>query len=155
MLDERRSLTSTLAGFSVTAHPEFRFCAAQDDSGHRIQGPAAVEDDGRGASRRLTHMRYTPRPIDTAGVELPTGIGSLVERLAKHNHDVWARQRLKDGWSFGPVRNDDRKEHPCLVPYADLPESEKDYDRKTALEALKAIVALGYRIVPADEAGAE
>ncbi|MBW3540294.1 MAG: Ryanodine receptor Ryr [Planctomycetes bacterium] len=100
-------------------------------------------------------MRYTPRPIDTAGVELPTGIGSLVERLAKHNHDVWARQRLKDGWSFGPVRNDDRKEHPCLVPYADLPESEKDYDRKTALEALKAIVALGYRIVPADEAGAE
>lgn len=96
-------------------------------------------------------MSYEPQPIDTSGVMLPVGIRQLTERLAEHNHDVWARQRLAEGWRFGPTRHDDRKEHPCLVPYARLPEEEKQYDRNTALEALKAILALGYRIEPPDE----
>jgi ryanodine receptor 2 len=79
-------------------------------------------------------------------VDLSPEIAELLERLAQHNHDVWARQRFADGWRPGPVRNDDRKEHPCLVPYAELPESEKEYDRNTAQEVLKAVLALGYRI---------
>lgn len=91
-------------------------------------------------------MTYTPQPIDTSGVELSPEITELIERLAEHNHDVWARQRITDGWRYGPQRNDDRKEHPCLAPYEELPESEKEYDRQTAREVLKAIVALGYRI---------
>lgn len=91
-------------------------------------------------------MPYQPEPIDTSGVELSSEITELLERLAQHNHDVWARQRLADGWRAGPVRNDDRKEHPCLVPYDELPESEKAYDRNTAREVLKAVLALGYRI---------
>ncbi len=69
-----------------------------------------------------------------------------MERLAEHNHDVWARQRLSDGWTLGPKRDDSKKEHPCLVPYAELSEGEKQYDRNAAIETLKAIVVLGYRI---------
>ena len=73
-------------------------------------------------------------------------IEKLGERLAEHVHDVWARQRLNDGWTWGPARDDAQKQHPCLVPYAELPESEKQYDRVVAFGTLKAIIALGYQI---------
>lgn len=89
---------------------------------------------------------YDPKPIDTRGAELLAGIAPLVERLAEHNHDVWAKQRMADGWTWGETRDDARRKHPCLVPYAQLPESEKLYDRNAAIETLKAIVVLGYTI---------
>ena len=89
---------------------------------------------------------YEPRPIDTGHVALPDGIHELIERLAEHNHDVWARQRLAEGWTYGPERNDAKKHHPDLVPYGRLPEAEKEYDRQTAIGVIKAIVALGYRV---------
>ncbi|MBI5387148.1 MAG: Ryanodine receptor Ryr [Verrucomicrobia bacterium] len=93
-------------------------------------------------------MSYQPRPIATGHVELPAELSPLTERLAENAHDLWAAQRLAQGWTYGPQRDDQAKHHPCLVPYADLPESEKEYDRLTALGTLKAILALGYRIVP-------
>jgi hypothetical protein len=89
---------------------------------------------------------YEPRPIDTSTVVLPESIVELTELLARNNHEHWAKQRLAQGWRFGPVRNDGTREHPCLVPYEALPDSEKTYDRITAIETLKTIVALGYRI---------
>ena len=91
---------------------------------------------------------YAPAPIDTSEVSLPDEIQQLVEKLAENAHDTWSIQRIREGWTFGPQRNDERKEHPDLVPYADLPESEKEYDRSAALGTLKAVLALGYRIVP-------
>ena len=91
-------------------------------------------------------MEYTPRPIDTSNVELPPEVRELAERLAEHVHDLWALQRMADGWRYGPRRDDARKEHPGLVPYAELSEAEKEYDRITALKTLAAIIALGYRI---------
>ena len=93
---------------------------------------------------------YTPQPIDTDEVQLSECLERLLERLAENTHDVWARGRLADGWRYGPTRSDPDKLHPCLVPYDDLPESEKEYDRKTAGEALKAVIALGYNIQPQD-----
>jgi ryanodine receptor 2 len=91
-------------------------------------------------------MTYKPQPIDTTAVQLRPEILELTERLAENAHDIWAAQRLADGWTYGPQRDDARKKHPCLVPYADLPDSEKQYDRNAALETLKAIIALDYRI---------
>jgi hypothetical protein len=97
-------------------------------------------------------VTYVPRAIDTARTALPAEIEELTERLAENAHEIWAAQRLADGWTYGPRRDDAHKQHPCLVPYADLPESEKQYDRNAAMQTLKAIVALGYRITkpPAD-----
>lgn len=89
---------------------------------------------------------YTPRPIDTSDVELPGSLDSLIEKLAQHNHDIWAQQRCKEGWVWGPKRDEEAKQHPDLVPYADLSDGEKQYDRNSVIETLKAIVALGYRI---------
>ena len=91
-------------------------------------------------------LSYSPQPIDTSLVNLPAEVDELIEQLSKHNHDVWSRGRLESGWTLGPHRDDTKKEHPCLVPYDELPESEKDVDRHTAAEVLKAIVALGFRI---------
>jgi hypothetical protein len=70
----------------------------------------------------------------------------LTEQLAKNAHDTWAAQRISEGWRLGPHRDDRKKEHPGLVPYEELSESEKEYDRRVALESLKAVLALGYRI---------
>jgi hypothetical protein len=98
-------------------------------------------------------MPYEPNPIDTRGATLPEALDALRERLAEHNHDVWARQRMADGWTYGPARDDARKQHPDLVPYAALGEAEKVYDRNSVDETLKAIVALGYRIVPGGDGG--
>jgi ryanodine receptor 2 len=89
---------------------------------------------------------YTPTPIPTGHIILPAGLLALRERLAEHIHDVWAAERIAQGWTYGPTRDDAAKAHPCLVPYAALPEGEKEFDRNTALGALKAILALGYQI---------
>lgn len=89
---------------------------------------------------------YEPKPINTANVELPEEIKSLIERLAENAHDIWALQRIKGGWTYGESRNDDQKKHPCLVPYNELPESEKEYDRIMASETLKTIVSMGYGV---------
>ncbi len=91
-------------------------------------------------------MDYRPRPIDTSGVQLPADLEPLVERLAENAHDLWAARRIADGWTWGPQRDDAAKKHPCLVPYADLPESEKGYDRDAVLGTIRAVLALGYRI---------
>lgn len=90
---------------------------------------------------------YHPMPLDTADVVLPRELTRLAERLARNVHEVWARERIAEGWQRGPHRDDLRKEHPQLVPYDDLPEREKDYDRRTVLETMKAIHVLGFVIV--------
>jgi hypothetical protein len=94
---------------------------------------------------------YEPCPIDTSNITLPVAIDDLLERLAEYTHEVWARRRKTEGWRFGEQRNDATKEHPCLVPYVQLPDSEKEYDRTTSQETLKAIIALGYQITKADQ----
>ena len=89
---------------------------------------------------------YTPQPMDTTAIELPKELESLVEQMAKNVHEVWSAGRIKDGWTYGEVRDDIRKTHPCLVPYDELPESEKEYDRRTSIETLKFILAQGFEI---------
>lgn len=90
---------------------------------------------------------YVPKPIDTSDVKLPVELNSLVEQMSRHVHDVWAETRMQDGWTYGQRRDDDHKEHPCLVDYDDLPDSEREYDRNTALGTLKLIYKLGFKIV--------
>jgi hypothetical protein len=89
---------------------------------------------------------YHPKPIDTSHIHLSAEIQALTEQLAENAHDIWAVQRLVEGWRLGDERNDAKKLHPCLIPYADLPESEKHYDRQAAMETLKVILSLGYKI---------
>ncbi len=89
---------------------------------------------------------YKPQPIDTTGIELDAEILELCELIAKNTHEVWSVGRIRDGWTYGDLRDDENKTHPCLIPYEELPESEKEYDRNTSMETLKLIVRLGYKI---------
>lgn len=89
---------------------------------------------------------YVPQPLDTSDVALPEELMSLVESMSKNVHEVWAEERINQGWKYGPERNDALKEHPCLVPYEDLPESERRFDRNTAIGTLKLIYKLGFKI---------
>lgn len=89
---------------------------------------------------------YIPKPIDTSDIVLSSELLELTEKLAQNTHDIWSLNRLKEGWRYGSERNDNKKENPCLVPYDELPESEKEYDRNTSIETLKLIVKLGYKI---------
>jgi hypothetical protein len=90
--------------------------------------------------------KYIPKPIDTSEVMLSDDLLELTERLAENTHEIWAKQRIADGWTWGPQRDDGKKKHPCLIPYPDLLESEKEYDRITAMETLKVIMLLGYDV---------
>lgn len=91
-------------------------------------------------------MNYNPKPIDTSDIRLSAELLELTEKIAENVHDVWASGRIEQGWTYGTERNDELKTTPCLVPYFDLPDNEKEYDRKTALETLKLIIKLGYKI---------
>ncbi len=94
---------------------------------------------------------YTPHPIDTSDVELSEDIKQLTELLAKNTHDVWAVGRYSQGWQYGEERDDAKKLHPCLVEYEKLSDDEKSYDVNTAMETLKCIIKLGYKIEKADK----
>ena len=89
---------------------------------------------------------YKPKPIDTRDIELPESLMALTERIAENVHDVWAVNKIKEGWTYGETKDLVNKTTPQLVPYSELPESEKEYDRNTAMESLRLIVKLGYEI---------
>ncbi len=89
---------------------------------------------------------YKPQPIHTADIELCPELLALTEQIAENVHENWAAGRIAEGWTYGEIRDDRKKTTPCLVPYSQLPENEKEFDRTTALQTLKLIVALGYKI---------
>jgi ryanodine receptor 2 len=89
---------------------------------------------------------YTPHPIDTSEIVLPKELLDLTEKIAANVHDVFVKSRLEEGWTYGEYRDDIKKTNPTLIPYEELPESEKEYDRNTALETIKLITLLGYKI---------
>lgn len=89
---------------------------------------------------------YRPEPLDLTDVVLPESLAELTEAIAENTHEVWSQNRMDEGWTYGSERDDDEKKHPDLVPYSELSEGEKDYDRATAMNAIKLIVKLGYKI---------
>ncbi len=89
---------------------------------------------------------YVPMPIDTSDVDLSEELNGLIEKMAKNVHEVWAQNRMEQGWTYGVERSDSLKQHPCLIPYDELPDEEKAYDRDTALSTLKLICKLGFKI---------
>ena len=91
-------------------------------------------------------MKYIPNPKDTSNILLSDDLLELTEAMARNVHEVWAATRLEQGWIFGKERNDTLKTHPCLIPYDELSEEEREYDRKTAIETLKLIQSIGYEI---------
>lgn len=95
----------------------------------------------------MKQKTYIPQPIETTDIKLPADLELLVEQMSKNVHEVWSETRIRQGWTYGEQRNDVLKTHPCLIPYEELPEEEKEYDRNTSVGTLKLILKLGFRIV--------
>lgn len=89
---------------------------------------------------------YRPAPVDLSDVRLPEELTALTEVIAANTHEVWSQKRMEEGWTYGPGRNDALRKHPNLLPYPLLPEEDKEYDRATAMNAVKLLVKLGYKI---------
>ena len=94
----------------------------------------------------MKELQYHPSPINTEVIVLTKDLDLLSEQMAKNVHETWAASRISQGWTYGEQRDDEKKTHPCLVPYEELPEEEKEYDRNTAISTLKLIMKLGYKI---------
>ena len=95
-------------------------------------------------------LDYIPEPMDLSSVDLPESLIQLSERIAENVPEVWAKARMDEGWTYGEKRDDIHKKHPCLVPYDELPEEEKEYDRNTAMNTIKMVKKLGFRIEKED-----
>ena len=95
--------------------------------------------------------KYVPHPIDTSKVIVPEEIKALAEILAKNTHEVWSKGKMEEGWIYGETVDNHLKTHPDLIPYEQLSEAKKDYDRRTSMEALKVILSKGYKIVNMEE----
>ena len=95
----------------------------------------------------MEQKTYTPHPIDLGDIELTPQLEQLREAIAENAHEVWAAGRIKEGWTYGPERDDKLKKHPDLIPYSELPDGEKQYDRETAMNTIKLVVKLGYDLV--------
>lgn len=95
----------------------------------------------------MDKQNYIPRPIDVDDVVFPAELESLREAIAENTHEVWAAGRIKEGWTYGPERDDKLKKHPDLIPYSELTEGEKQYDRDTAENAIKLVIILGFDLV--------
>ena len=94
---------------------------------------------------------YNPKPIDISDVELTEDLNELREAIAENAHEIWAENRQKEGWTYGPVRNDELKQNPDMVPYSQLPEGEKEYDRQMAVKTIKLLVKLGYDLIKRED----
>ncbi len=93
------------------------------------------------------NKEYTPNPADTGHIALSPELEALAEDMARNVHEVWAAGRIAEGWRYGPCRDDEKRLTPCLVPYDQLPESEKEYDRATSRETIRYILAAGFKII--------
>ena len=98
-----------------------------------------------------TMKTYTPKPIDLSDVELTGDLNELREAIAENAHEIWAVSRQKEGWTYGPKRDDEKRLHPDMVPYSKLPESEKEYDREMAMNTIKLLKKLGYDLIKREE----
>lgn len=97
------------------------------------------------------NMKYIPKPIDLSDVELTDDLQELREAIAENAHEIWAQNRQAEGWSYGPQRDDAKLLHPDMVPYSQLPEGEKVYDREMAMNTIKLLKKLGYDLIKREE----
>ena len=130
---ENRTITILNPGHPALSHtyPWDIFQNAWDDSVHYIVILS-------------NQTNYDPHPLNLDDVPIEPELLELREAIAENAHEVWAKTRKDQGWSYGPERDDTKKLHPDMLPYNLLPESEKEYDRLMAINTIKLVKKLGW-----------
>ncbi|XP_031448184.1 ryanodine receptor 2 [Phasianus colchicus] len=108
-----------------------------------------------GPTLNLSQAAFTPVPVDTSQIVLPPHLERIREKLAENIHELWVMNKIELGWQYGPVRDDNKRQHPCLVEFSKLPEQERNYNLQMSLETLKTLLALGCHVGIADERAEE
>ncbi|XP_035389753.1 ryanodine receptor 2 isoform X3 [Electrophorus electricus] len=104
-----------------------------------------------GPTVTLSQAAFTPTPVDTSQIVLPPHLERIREKLAENIHELWVMNKIELGWMYGAVRDDSKRQHPCLVEFSKLPEQERNYNLQMSLETLKTLLALGCHVGVADE----
>jgi hypothetical protein len=89
---------------------------------------------------------YIPKPEDTSDIVLSKEIMDMTEIIAKNTHENWAKNKIDEGWVYGECLDNEKRTHPCITEYENLSEDDKDYDRITAMETIKLLIKMGYKI---------
>uniref|UniRef100_A0ABM5FAI2 Ryanodine receptor 3 n=1 Tax=Pogona vitticeps TaxID=103695 RepID=A0ABM5FAI2_9SAUR len=100
-----------------------------------------------GTTQFLSQANFIPSPIDTSQIALPLHLEKIRDKLAENIHELWGMNKIELGWTYGKVRDDNKRQHPCLVEFLKLPETEKNYNLQMSTETLKTLLALGCHIV--------
>ncbi|NXP83938.1 RYR2 protein, partial [Passerina amoena] len=108
-----------------------------------------------GPTVSLSQAAFTPVPVDTSQIVLPPHLERIREKLAENIHELWVMNKIELGWQYGPIRDDNKRQHPCLVEFSKLPEQERNYNLQMSLETLKTLLALGCHVGIADERAEE
>ncbi|NWR08262.1 RYR2 protein, partial [Paradoxornis webbianus] len=108
-----------------------------------------------GPTVSLSQAAFTPVPVDTSQIVLPPHLERIREKLAENIHELWVMNKIELGWQYGPVRDDNKRQHPCLVEFSKLPEQERNYNLQMSLETLKTLLALGCHVGISDERAEE
>jgi RyR domain len=153
--NRHRTLWKTTHNFTIRPTTSNALSPKLETGVYNFSGTPQIQRQAKRGGEGADVTTYIPETIDTSHVSLSADLEELVERLAQNNHDHWARKRIDEGWRYGIKRDDSEKKHPDLLPYDQLPESEKEYDRKTVVEALKASIALGYDVSKGRSGGDE
>uniref|UniRef100_A0A8C3IPA6 Ryanodine receptor 3 n=1 Tax=Chrysemys picta bellii TaxID=8478 RepID=A0A8C3IPA6_CHRPI len=108
-----------------------------------------------GTTQFLSQASFIPCPIDTTQIVLPLHLEKIRDKLAENIHELWGMNKIELGWTYGKIRDDNKRQHPCLVEFSKLPETEKNYNLQMSTETLKTLLALGCHIVHANLAAEE
>uniref|UniRef100_H3AWQ1 MIR domain-containing protein n=1 Tax=Latimeria chalumnae TaxID=7897 RepID=H3AWQ1_LATCH len=100
-----------------------------------------------GTTQFLSQASFIPSPVDTSQIVLPPNLEKIRDRLAENIHELWGMNKIELGWTYGKVRDDNKRQHPCLVDFSKLPETEKNYNLQMSTETLKTLLAIGCHIV--------
>ncbi|XP_062415583.1 ryanodine receptor 3 isoform X4 [Pungitius pungitius] len=99
-----------------------------------------------GTTQFLSQASFVPTPVDTSQIVLPPHLDNVRDKLAENIHELWGMNKIELGWTFGKVRDDNKRQHPCLVDFSKLPETERNYNVQMSSETLKTLLALGCHV---------
>ncbi|XP_062134846.1 ryanodine receptor isoform X8 [Drosophila sulfurigaster albostrigata] len=98
---------------------------------------------------------YKPAPLDLSAVTLTPKLEELVDQLAENTHNLWARERIQQGWTYGLNEDSENHRSPHLVPYSKVDEAIKKANRDTASETVRTLLVYGYVLDPPTGEGTE
>ncbi|XP_033979617.1 ryanodine receptor 3-like [Trematomus bernacchii] len=100
-----------------------------------------------GTTQSMSQASFIPTPVETSQIVMPVHLDKVRDKLAENIHELWGMNKIELGWSYGKIRDDNKRQHPCLVDFSKLPETEKNYNLQMSTETLKTLLALGCRVV--------